>query len=255
MPIRSLKSAVVAIALLTVFAGSAQANQISISRIDGYYAGVGGEFTITAVDPNATAAITNIVIPNYSASTTNENGLLSFQTFCIEYTEHVNPPETDNYDVNPAGAVGGGALGPNPDPLSLGTEYLYQSFATGALAPLYNYTPGAGRQNSAAALQEAFWYLEDEITLSNPLTNVFLNLVNTNIAGGLAFAKTNTDTGNLYNVFALNLTDLSGGDRQSQLVYGNINTTTFNNVPDGGLTLMMLGAGLSGLAILRRRPL
>ena len=249
---RVLKTAVLATIFLTVFAGNALANQVTISRVAGYYAGVGGEFSITAVDADAIAAITNTVLPNYDASTQGIAGLLSFQTFCIEYSEHVSPPETDNYDVNSSGAVGGG-VGGNPDPLSVGTEYLYQAFATGGLVGYYDYNPGVDRQNSAAMLQEAFWYLEEEIDLANPLSNVFLNLVDTNIVGGLAFAKANTDTGNLYDVFALNLTDLNGNNRQSQLVYGDLTTITTSSVPDGGLTLMMLGAGLSGLAMLRRK--
>lgn len=255
---RILKVAVLATALVTVFASNALANQIVISRVAGYYSGVGGEFSITAVDPNAIAAITNIVLPNYAASTQGIAGLLSFQTFCIEYYEHVNPPETDNYDVNPGGAVAGsgGAVG-GIDPLSVGTEYLYQNFAKGTLTG-YDYDPsnvnGAGR-SKAGTLQDAIWYLEDELALANPLTNEFLALVNTNFlsSGGLAFAKANLDTTNAYNVFALNLFDpVNGGNRQSQLVYGDIDTTTFN-VPDGGLTLMMLGVGLSGMAMLRRR--
>ena len=58
-------------------------------------------------------------------------------------------------------------------------------------------------------------------------------------------------TGATYGVSALNLS-LNGNGQQSQLHY-KAPTTTTRTVPDGGMTLMLLGMTLGSLAALPRR--
>ena len=64
--------------------------------------GNGGEFTLTA----------------------SGSLKLTFQTFCIEQGEYLSSNATYNYVINSV-AVQGGVGGPDPDPISKGTAYLY----------------------------------------------------------------------------------------------------------------------------------
>jgi hypothetical protein len=68
---------------------------------------------------------------------------------------------------------------PKGDNLDDRTAYLYTKFATGTLAG-YNYTAGSGRAASAADLQNAIWYIEQE----GGVNNGFVTLANTAVASG-----------------------------------------------------------------------
>jgi len=133
-----------------LLAGSAVAGpEVGVTHINGYFAGVGGEFTLT---PNAElAAVTGEIGP--------------FGSFCVEWLENVTMNQTYEVTINgealqggtnwgPAGPLGGDSLDPR-------TAYLYSRFRAGTLAG-YVYTPGDGRASSAQALQDVIWYLEDE---------------------------------------------------------------------------------------------
>ena len=99
------------------------------------------------------------------------------------------------------------------DVLSKGTSWLYSQFAAGKLAD-YQYNYGSGRVASATALQNAFWFLEDELT-SLDANNVFGQAILTKF---LTFdaAKVDAVPGE-YPVKALNLTDGNGGLHQDFL--------------------------------------
>jgi len=135
-----------------LMAGSAVASPtVSVKRITGYYAGDGGEFTLT---PNAELA-----------------GLLGtsvkFESFCLEKDEHVSSGgQIYRVVINDEALLGGGNDGDpgdeGGDPLCEETAYLYTEFRAGTLTG-YNYIVGAGREASAQALQNVIWYLEDEI--------------------------------------------------------------------------------------------
>jgi hypothetical protein len=210
------------------------ATTVTIDRVNGYYSGSGGEFNISQVIGGGYAA---------SVLVNNNSGNLGFETFCIEETETVSIPGTYNAVRNPYGdAVGGGVnLGtPGPDggdPISIGTAYLYYNFAKGLLA--YNYTPGAGRIASAANLQNAIWYLENEITLTSAqiAANPYLTLVS-GLYGSAEFANAN----GAFGVGALNDTYPNGSRAQDMLV-----------LPDGGFTVILLGMALGGFSLLARR--
>lgn len=190
-----------------------------------------------------TAAYNPVALVNV---TVGSSTLLGFQTFCLELNESVSM--NVNYHAYLGGAaIQGGVGGGSPDPISIGTAWLYKEFATGKLTG-YDYTPGPGREVSARALQEAIWYLEDELTSIGP--NPFITLV-VNQFGSVAAAKANyAQSGANFNVrvvnpFGIRPTGATNFDapRQSYLVY----------LPDGGMTLVLLGTGLLGLAIVRRR--
>lgn len=213
---------------------------VTVIRISSYYdpsSGYGGgEFTIKGT-PWANPA-------HYDASTLVAGG---FQSFCLERNEGLSgqPFWAELSTAAKLGGLGGGS----PDPLSIGTAWLYKRFAEGTLFG-YDYTPGSGREASARALQEAIWYLEDEISLASPLLNPYIALVDTKF-GSLGAAKADYVSSSAgFTVRVVNLYDLDLSNnpdytkpKQDMLVY----------LPDGGFTLILLGGGMLGLAVLRRK--
>ena len=125
------------------------APSITITRVSGYYAGSGGEFTVT---PNAAFS-----------SLTGQLG--PFESFCMEKTEYITMGSTYDVQLNTEVLLGGpnnGPVGPSGgDLVDPRTAYLYTNFRAGTLTG-YDYTPGTGRSTSAQALQDVIWYLEDE---------------------------------------------------------------------------------------------
>jgi len=231
---------VAAVALLQFATSNAFALGGTLSSLTrtagGYYSGNGGEFTITGSGLD----LSGYVGGANGTSLTSD----SFQTFCIETDEHTFSGSGDYY-VNDRAVNGGSNIpGPGFDKLSVGTAWLYSQFAQ-ALWSSYTYTAGAGRVTSAGDLQNAFWMLEGEIPWvgSNPFLVVVLAALLTDQTG----AQSNAATGE-YGVYALNITK-DGAVAQDQLYY-NPNGLL---VPDGGLSLVLLGMSLSGLALLRRR--
>lgn len=91
----------------------------------------------------------------------------TFQSFCIEAHEDVTVGNTYQVVVNDEAILGDGRWpGENAGPdggdlLSPESAFLYTEFRAGTLDG-YDFTPGTGRENSARALQTAFWYLEAE---------------------------------------------------------------------------------------------
>ncbi len=239
---------VAGLALVLAFGSDAFGLTITINRTGGYYStsggpvgGVGGgEFTITGA-PELTA--------NYAPVATINGG---FQTFCLEYGEHVGVPATYNANIGTGAISGGGgavplAGGGTIDYISKGTAYLYSQFAAGMLAG-YNYSAGTGRSASAGALQAAFWFLENEITLSlaEISSNAFLSLLGINNLGAMMADAAGDD---LMGVAVLNLGTAPGYPNQDQLVIANPG----RSVPDGGTTLMLMGVALGGVSMLRRK--
>ena len=149
-------------------------------RINGYYSGNGGEFTLRS-DGAPGLLLSNSA---YDAKTRGKDGNTeSFQTFCVETAEYVAQPMdivVSTTFVNEAtGKITGpgshAILGSKPfgDNLDPRTAYLYTKFAQGTLAG-YNYTAGAGRVASAGALQNAIWCIEGE----GGANNAFVALAN-----------------------------------------------------------------------------
>lgn len=185
----------------------------------------GGEFVAKPSD--------GLTVPAGYAATTKDQGTAaqnpSFQTFCLERSEVLVFGTT--YDVtlsNSAKLGGGGAVG-GKDPISVGTAYLYDQFARGVLSG-YDFadsTPGVSRKADAEILQQTIWYLEEEIGIGGVSDTKFLDLV-----AGTTDNKSDAAPG-AYGVAVMTLKD-GALNRQDLLI----------RVPDGGLTIMLLGMSL-----------
>jgi len=190
-------------------------------------------------------------------------GLGTFQTFCIEYNEEFVPGNSYNYNMN-SGAVAGGSGTDATDPhtglpmdnISRGTAWLYSQFRAGTLTldtgvgTYFN----ANRQLNAGELQQAIWFLEDEV---GGVNNGYVTLVENKLGETLAQVKLDSD--GAYGVIALNLFN---GPAATQVtkngVTYNLNQDQLAIVPEpatvlaGALLLLPLGA--SSIRILRRKP-
>lgn len=202
-----------------------------------YQTGTGGEFTLQV------SSDLEWVLNNYSASTKNLGGTQkTFQTFCIEEAEYIYPNTVYSATIS-NGAVSGGVSGAisGIDPISIGTAWLYYSFAQGTLSG-YDYTD-SGRASSAAALQSTIWWLEGEA--ADPTnTNIFRKAVIEKYGSNAM-----TDNNGTIPVAVLNLwAEGHAGDlnyrRQDQLI------VTHTPVP---AAIWLFGAGLLSLVGVRHR--
>ena len=219
-----MKKLYVAIALAGILSSVAVygAMEVTLAQDTSQYSyGSGGEFRAT---PGGTpTSLLSAMNPALYASVTSGGSGSSyyFQTFCIEHGEYFSPGTTYSASIS-ANAMNGNQ-GPEGDPVSIGTAWLYSQFAAGNLVGLtagnaaspYVYTLGAGRVASAGALQATIWWLENEPTgVSDPGTdNVFRNAV---LAQYGTLAAASADAGGAFGVRALNLG--AAGIVQDQLI-------------------------------------
>ncbi|MFN0138261.1 MAG: hypothetical protein ACKVS9_19325 [Phycisphaerae bacterium] len=212
--------------------------------------GLGCALTVSAAPIASAGSMTVVVGDSYGSSTGGEfnltpsglpftpvsySGGASFESFCIERSEHISIGGTYHVDVTTE-ARNGGNGGGSPDPLDPLTAYLYSQFVKGSLVDYaYDVSGGAAaREASANALQDVIWYIEQEQgatwTLGdNSLRDRFYQD---------AVANSN---GSINDVRVLNLyADAGHTDfHQDQLV----------RIPEPATVWLMVGA----LALLRRR--
>jgi hypothetical protein len=179
---------------------------------------------------------------NFSASTYQNgnggefnlvtSGLGSFPTFCLETGEFIGQPPSGpyTYTINTGAVAGGpGAYATDPhtglpmDNVSIGTAWLFSQFSAGTLT----LDTGSGsyfdanRLANAGELQQAIWFLEDEVEGQN---NVYVALAE--IALGSNLAGIQVDSNGAYDVVALNLFAPDGSLAQDQLAVVPEPTTT-----------------------------
>jgi hypothetical protein len=231
-------------------------NSDYISQLKGY----GGEFTAVTGNYSTSSVATtttNLEKLGYTAntitgpSTTYGNTEEGFDTFCLQESTYFKPG-TQYYYTESASL---------PPALTVGVAWLYYEFATGKLSS-FAYT-GGNAATDAAELQDAIWYLQGETPYNQYYGNgtitsdPYLILAENEFSNSLTKAEAADSLGG-YGVEVMNLNTQSNGlgtAIQDQLI---LTGTPPNNgggtpVPDGGITLCLLGSAFGGLAFLRRK--
>jgi len=158
-----------------------------------------------------------------------------FDTFCLERNEYIHLGSQNKYFVSgideyaAKGGIGGATN--QKDYLSSATKWLFWQFVAGNLD---DYVAGYTYNTVwSTALQQAFWYLEDEVTSVTGKACSLAQLANLHQGDSIGGS-----------VMVMNIFDMNNQYAQSQLLA----TPT----PEPG-TLILLGSGIAVLAGLRRR--
>jgi hypothetical protein len=218
----------------------------SINWISGHYTSPGGEFTIYGGTLNVAdvSAYANVAKNQTGTPYTGTISSPSFQTFCLEKTEYINLGGSYDMSKNTA-AVKGGTSTMAGDAISNATGWLYYQFATGALAS-YNY----GTAASAAALQNAIWFLENEGGSNSGQAGIWITAAQG--AAGTGDVGPGGYVGALGNVVVLNLwtsTNHNASTVAQDQLYLDPGT---GSVPvPGAVVLGLIGLGLVGVKMRR----
>lgn len=159
-------------------------------------------------------------------------GTNNFITFCVERYQSLSAylPGTFDYTLDDNMTSTGNAV-------SAGTVWLFRQFTAGTLTG-YDFANAVSRSTSAETLQMAMWNL-DGYAGALDVGNQFVALAVAHFGNATNARAASTD----YTVKVVQVWGSENEDRQDVLVY----------VPDSGSTLILLGLGLAGMALLRRR--
>ena len=246
-----------------VVAPSLWADQVFTTGTWGpYQTGSGGEFTLgvdTSLSAGGPEAVNNDLqyyVPGTTMNVTTDPVHPNFQTFCVEGSEYIYQNTTYAYTIQQHSMYNGLGQGNNNGVnLTVGAAALYYEFARGILGtgslPSYNYT--GARTTSAGLLQNAIWWLMGQEGQGYTPLNPYEQYIN-NTFGSTAFA----DNNGLIPVAVLSLwvpgeVDTTAGAEQDQLILTGKLTGDLLPVPDGGLTVGLLGLALSGLGFFSRK--
>lgn len=161
------------------------------------------------------------------------SGLGTFETFCLNQEVLANAGQVYNY-VSSDNVIPVPTGAPNPDPIVLGTAWLYSQFRAGSLAGFVY-----GNAASANDLQAAIWFLQGNAGGAN---NGFV----TEAIAAVGINNYLTASGGQYGVFALTLTDATGNYAQPVLGMVPEPSTVVAGV------LLLLPFGVSTVRILRK---
>ena len=231
-----------------------------VSTVGGYgpyQTGSGGEFTlsiVTGTGEQGALITTGTGLGStwsfYAPVARDQygSGQPNIQTFCVEGAEHIYPDTA--YDVTT-----GTYTRYTGTELTVGAAWLYFEFATGQLS--YNY--GAGRTTSADQLQRTIWALmgQEGQTLANTATDPYTIMVLSEFGSSDPTLDTGAfaPNGSQYPVSVLRLwahgdvgNEYAPNAMQDQLIL-----TADPPVPDGGMTVALLGMALTGLGVVSRK--
>ncbi|OPY16078.1 MAG: hypothetical protein A4E69_00299 [Syntrophus sp. PtaB.Bin138] len=236
-------------AILILAAQMAAAYTITTGSSYGpYQSGQGGEFTLQA--DHALQSILAGYVSGTTSDIKQQNPLSStpqpgtFQSFCLEKDEHLYTGAS--YSVTISNQANGGGQNTNfGDPISIGTAYLYSHFNRGSLSG-YQYGTESQRETSAAALQHAIWYLENEETYADAggASNIFLNAVLTQF-GSLENADDDSN-----GAYGIKVASLWVPGHEGDLSYARQDQLIATPIP---AAVWLLASGLIGLTAFRRR--
>ena len=246
------------IAVLTILAASlpfgvtvVKADTVVLNQGNYSYA-AGGEFTAIT---SPTDPFLQFYAPDAKATVGSATG---FQTFCIETGVEFTPGHSYFYTLgNQAMPFSGGGTG-SAAFLTTGAAWLYYEFGTENLSG-YNYqnnnitSLNPSRETDAGLLQAAIWWFQGKQTYSGYATPTIVN--NPFYADVEVYLSSNdlTDS-SLYGGSSVEILQMwsnanDTGAAQNQLVL----TSGSWSVPDGGMTIALLGGALIGLQVLRRK--
>jgi hypothetical protein len=222
-----------AILPLAVSVVEANPNTVMLDATSPYYTGLGGgEFTAYTLP--------NTFLGNYATVAKVSGG---FETFCLETGVEFSAGTVYYYSLGyvtqptPGDPTEGSGLA-----LSQGAAYLYYEFGKGILSG-FDYTPGAGRATDDNLLQAAIWAFQGGQSLGTYPSGVVGNPFYAEATNHLGSAAFDAYTGTSVQVLQLWTNPNDTGPAQNQIVL----------VPDGGLTVSLLGGALMGLQMLRRK--
>lgn len=224
---------------LVLLSPAIKADQIVLS-VGPYQYDIAGEFTASTTP--------TLPVTGYSSYTATAS---TFQTFCVQTEVDFSPGSSYSYTMGLSAIGSGQAYLPGFNgSLTTGTAWLYAQFASGGLGSSYDYANASGsRRADAGLLQAAIWALMGEAvpndgayTTATTANNIYYKMALDNFGDNLAAATAAVTSSDNDGVEVLQL-GIAPDVAQNQLYYNP------GAVPDNGTTLVLLGLGVCGLAL------